>query len=120
MTSKEKAIKAFENVEKFISDLPMSVVGYNTPSTSEWVSDQLNIVEDHLNNPTLDDAIKVVENLKQSQKIVDWKQVNVRTYNVGINNEQFEDITNYEPIFDNQDLFDDILTALKGLKEGKE
>ena len=121
MTSKEKAIKAFENVEKFISDLPMSVVGYNTQSASEWVSDQLNIVEEQLNSPNIDDAFKVVEELVANCSF-DANEHQKHAYEYANENidEALKEIGFRDACYVRQSYYREVLTALTGLKEREE
>ena len=38
--------------------------------------------------------------MSKERKIIDWKTVTCIEENVGINNEQYDTVTNYEPIFE--------------------
>lgn len=84
MTSKAKAIEAFGRIK--------DVYRTHTINLQDVVD-----VQNQLNNPTIDDAIKVVEEMK----IEKCSQFN-------------NDVYHFDYIFE------EVLTALKGLKEGKE
>ena len=45
----ENVLKAFNEVEEFIIDMPLSYKGYNNLGQSQYISDKLNEVEEALN-----------------------------------------------------------------------
>jgi len=44
----EQVLKAYNQVEEFISEMPLSYKGYNTLGASEYISDRLNEIEEAL------------------------------------------------------------------------
>ena len=102
MTSKDKAIEAFGRVIEDKIELDSLCVTIPLVYKTD-----LSIIEYHLTHPTLDGAIKVVEGMKEkhdSAKIVYLKSDLYQHYND-------ECLRSSE--------CENIITALKGLKEGK-
>lgn len=116
MTSKSKAIEALRELCKSSHCVSESLRLSLKPFE---VTERKNIIYEYINQPTLDDCIAVVEKMKNSQRIIDWKSKTVIVENVGINNEQYDTITEYEAILEYEYIFDLVITAIKGLKEGK-
>lgn len=117
MTDKEKAIEALKEIGNVIEFSDCGEWDYNVIKYTH--KEAIEIMAEQLNQSTLDDAIAVVEKMKNSQRIIDWKQKSVVVHNVGINNEQYDTLTEYEAILEYEYIFDLVITALKGLKEGK-
>lgn len=58
----KKAEKAMDLITDFISDIPMSLNGYNNPNSNQWVCDQIDTVNKYIDNihTTLTDCIALL------------------------------------------------------------
>lgn len=99
MTSKAKAIEA---LKKLLNDEMREPHELPLLNVSELL-DLFKIIKDELSQPTLDDAIKVVEAINNK-----WSDVNLK-----------RDYWDYDHKYVLELALEDILTALKGLKERK-
>ncbi|NLE06393.1 MAG: hypothetical protein GX638_16530 [Crenarchaeota archaeon] len=48
MITHEEVDKAIDYITDFISDIPMSLNGYNTPNSNQWVCDQIDTVNQYI------------------------------------------------------------------------
>jgi hypothetical protein len=75
----ERVLKAYNQVEEFISEMPVSYIGYNTLGQSEYIWDRLNEIEEALNEyvelkkaltpPTADEVCKALSEWFHSDSV---------------------------------------------------
>jgi len=80
--------KAFDEVEEFINEIPLSNKGFNTIGQSQYISDKLNQIEDALNDYTkikeqngiyiskeeVNELLIIIDKLDSE---IDWSQANI-------------------------------------------